>query len=604
MPSEEQPPELLHDHALVISVVAPERVPRLRQLKHILRYLTPTETKTFLAAGIVALAALSIAGGRFVLNRIVTVPIVGGTFTEAVVGEPIHLNPLDAPTNDVDRDLTRLIYSGLFRFEGTEIVADLVESYAWSDDRKTLTLHLRKDARFHDGVTVTSDDVRFTLENAQDPARKSPLFGTFRGITITIPDETTVVLQLEHPDAQLLGKLTVGILPAHLWQDAPTANARLSDLNIKPIGSGPFRVKSFLRDNLGVIHSYTLERADGYYGTKPYLKTVIFEFFADQRSAIEALKADLVDATAFIESDDVEKLRASGRKRDVKIALPQTTIAFLNMKDKTLSLRDVRQALDLAVHRQEIIDAQDGSAEMITGPYPFGAVSTTTPDLERARNLLTAAGWVLPSDGNVRIWSPPKKESPTTKKKTAATPESTQPIATSSTELALTISYPDGTKLAAVAESLKRAWSLLGVRVTLEPLATEDLLRRATRERTTQVVLSNILLGPEQDLLPFWWSGQATDRGLNISNLKDRNVDDMLEATRDATTTEALFAARERVSRAILASTPAVFLTRPVQHYLISTKVKGLVDSIVATTPSERLQNIGSWYEKTGWRWK
>ena len=590
----EQPAEIHHDHALVLSVVAPERVPKIKQLRHIFRYLSLTERRVFLVALMVAIASLGTAFVVFAHGRIVSVPIVGGTLTEGVVGEPKYLDPLDAPLNDVDQDLTHLIYSGLFRFDGTQAVPDLAEQYTWSNDAKTLTVQLRQDARFQDGVPVTSQDVQFTIESAQDPARKSPLAATFQGVSMAIPNAQTIVFSLTQPDAQFMSKLTVGILPAHAWQNIPSSNASLSDLNVKPIGSGPFRVASFTRDGSGQIHSYTLERSNQYYGTKPFLQSVVFEFFSDTQSAEDALKADLIDSVAFLDANDAQQLVASGRDGDLQLDLPQTTAAFFNLKDSTLSSRDVRQALALTVNRNELVTAQKNSAVAISGPYPFAQTTSTQPDIEQARTLLTNAGWVLPSNGSVRIWDP--------KSAKAHSVNVTQNA--SSTELALTISYPSDPNLQAIAETLKREWSLLGAKITLEPLVTQDLMHRATRDRNLQVMLFSVLLGPNQDLAPFWWSGQATDRGFNFSNLKDKSVDDALNTVSAATDANSLQQAQQTLSNAILSSVPAVFISRPIQHEIFSKNIHGIPDHTIALTPSERFQTISSWYQKMGWRWK
>lgn len=600
-PNEERTIEATHDHALVLSVVGKERVPRIRQIKHLFRLLTLTERRAFLGALSTCIIALVVAFASFSSGRFVSVPTVGGTFTEATIGEPKYLNPLDAPMNDVDRDLVRLVYSGLFRFDGTEAVPDLAESYEWSDDRKTLTVHLRKDARFHDGQPVTSKDVQFTIESAQDPTRKSPLVADVRNVTVSADSDDTITFQLTQPDGFFLDKLTMGILPAHLWQDIPAANARLSDLNIRPIGSGPYRIKSFLRDNTGAIHSYTLERFNQFYGFRPYLQTVTFQFFTDAPSAIDALKSDLVDGIGFVDAQNADKIRSSGRKQEIQLNLPQTTVAFFNLKNDTLANKDIRQALSLAVNAQDIVTALGGRAEAIAGPYPFIAATSSAMNLAQARSILDSAGWILPENGNVRI----KKTKTTTPKTKTTTPETSPEAATtSSTELTLTISTPDDPQLQAIAEILKRDWSLLGMRIAVEALPTDELMRKATRERNLQVVLLNVLLGPEQDLTPFWWSGQAADRGLNISNLKDRNVDDALTAVKNATSTEAIAAARTTVAQLITASYPAVFLVRPSQSYFVSTKVSGVPAGMVISAPANRFDSLQNWYEKTGWRWK
>lgn len=609
---EERVPEHAHDHALVLSVVSPARVPRWRKLRYLLRVMPAGERRVFAVALVLAALSLAVAGIGYAAGKIVTVPVVGGTYTEALVGQPRSINPVDAPTNDVDRDFVRLIFSGLFRFDGMNAVPDLAEGYEWSDDGKTLTVRLRKDAQFHTLEQVTADDVAFTFDSLQNPERKSPLASSFRGVKMSIADPSTVVFHLERADAAFLSKLTVGILPSRLWQDISAANARLSDLNLKAIGSGPYRVKSFSRDNLGNIHSYTLERFDRYHGDRPFLKTLQFRFFADRQQALDAFRSGLVDGLAFATTHDAAKSEGSARVHDIKLDLPQETIAFFNIKNKILSTKEVRQALTLGIRRSDLVEALKGAATAVTDPYPDGPVTSTEPDIDRARQLLTDAGWAIPENGNVRILAP-KKPAPapsTSRTRSSAAATSTASatstvIATpSSTELAITISAPNEPDLLAIAESLKRQWSLLGVRVSVEPLDAEDLMRKATRERSADVILLNILLGPEQDLYPFWSSGQTVDRGLNLSNVADRTIDEALDRLQKTTSTAAYDAARRGVADAILRLSPAAFLLRPTQHYLVVGKISVPRDRMTIATPAERFADIHRWYVKTGWRWK
>jgi peptide/nickel transport system substrate-binding protein len=604
-----------HDHALVLNVVSPQRVPRWRQVRYIMRILSLGERRVFALALFAALVSLGVAGVTYARGRVVSVPIAGGTFTEAIVGAPKTVNPVDALSNDVDRDLVHLIYSGLFRLEGTDAVPDLVNDYSWSADGKTLTINLRKDAYFHDGIPVTSEDVHFTIDAIQNPDRKSPLAPMFRDVSVATPDDATVVFTLNQPDPQFLLKLTVGILPAHLWNDVPATTARLSDLNVKPVGSGPYRVKSFSRDSLGNIHSYTLERDEKYYRDKPFISTLVFQFFPDRQSALDALKADLVDGIAFVNGTDANGQAASSRVHDLQLELPQETVAFFNTKDKTLSTKEVRQALSLAANRQDIVDALRGAAAPVSGPYPFDVTSTTF-DLDAARKLLDDAGWVLPQNGNVRIWSPPKppaappkpthhttNSAPATPATTTAT--STQPTQTpSSTELTITITVPNEPDLLNAANALARDWSLLGAKVAVDGRPTDEVMQHATRDRDLQVVLVNVLLGPEQDLFPFWWSGQAVDRGLNVSNLTDRTVDNALDETRSATSTAALLKARQDVTSALTPLAPAIFLVRPYAHELVTNKLQGTSTPTVIAAPADRFNALSQWYLKTGWRWK
>ena len=619
-PGVEQMAEATHDHALVLSVTSPERVPKWRQFRYMFRIMSRTERRAFLAALAIAAFALLAAGASILATRLVDVPVVGGTLTEALVGEPSHINPLDSPGNDVDADLVRLIYTGLFRFDGLEATPDLAESFAWSDDRKTLTVHLRGGARFHDGEPLTSEDIRFTLDSIKNPARKSPLLPAFRGVTVATTDPSTVVFTLDRPDPFFLTKLTLGIVPAHLWQDLPAETARLSDLNLKPIGAGPYRVKSFTRDSTGAIHAYTLERFENAAGIRPNLKNIVFQFFTSRKEAQDALKADLVDALAFVDPKNIG-MPSGARITDVRVELPQETVSFFNLKNSMLSQQELRQALALAVNPRDIADAFHGSSDAVSEPYPFDAIATSSAfipsfDLERARTILTNAGWALPENGNVRIWNLLyKKEARDKNRKRKAKNRKTngerRPIfLTGQRQTLLPLpNFPHnqrcgGSALEEVADVLKRSWSLLGARVTVNVLPMEELLRHATRDRDAQVVLLNILLGPTQDLLPFWSSRQAVDRGVNISNLRDRAVDAALERVRSATTSDDLRAARAAVSETILRSTPALFLARPVAHYFISSKIHAMDSRITAAIFAERFQHIERWHRKTCWRWK
>ncbi|MEO5927599.1 MAG: ABC transporter substrate-binding protein [Patescibacteria group bacterium] len=594
-PSEEHIPEAAHDHALILAVKSPRKFPSLRQIRYGIRVVLNTrERRTLFLAVIVFVIAGGAALGLLLKDRTVLVPVVGGTMTEGVVGEPASVNPVDAPANDVDRDIASLVYSGLFRMDGITPVPDLAESYSWSDDKKTLTVTLRSDARFHNDNPVTAEDVQFTIDSIQDPTRSSPLASAFRGIKAVATDSQTIQFTQAQTDATILQALTVGVLPSRLWQDIPAATARLADLNLKPIGSGPYRFKSFTRDSHGVLRTFTLERFDGYYGIGAYIKTVTFQFYPDRQQAEDALKGDLIDTLAF--SSLLEGKNSSSRWHALELELPQETVAFFNLKDKTLSDENVRRAFAGTIDRQEIVDAWGGHAAPVSGPYPYTAPSSTVITLDEGRALLEKAGWVLASpEDTVRI-----------AKKTASGKTSTTSTAAtaSSTELELTISTSDQPELITAADALARRWSLLGAKVTVEQLSLEELLKRATRDRNSDVILTNILLDSSQDLFPFWWSGQAVDRGLNISGLADRDLDTALEAVRTASTTSALDAARVTVSNLVIRTTPAAFLVRPFVPYLVAKKIHGVSNDLIVSRPADRFTDLKNWYISFGWRWK
>ena len=93
-----------------------------------------------------------------------TVPAYGGTYSEGLIGSPRFINPILAQTNDVDTDLSKLIFSGLMKYDkDKQLIPDLAESYQISDDKLTYTFQLKKNIKWHDGEPFKADDVIFTI---------------------------------------------------------------------------------------------------------------------------------------------------------------------------------------------------------------------------------------------------------------------------------------------------------------------------------------------------------------------------------------------------------------------------------------------------------
>jgi len=173
------------------------------------------------------------------------VPREGGLYREAVVGAPQLINPLYAPANEVDTDISRLIFSGLLRYdEHGVLVPDVALSYEINEEQTEYTFLLRSDAIWHDGTPLTINDVLFTYGAIQDPVYASPLRVSFQGVTIAALDDTRIQFVLEKPFAPFLGSLTAGIIPEHIWANIDPRNARLSPFNLKPVGSGPFQFRN------------------------------------------------------------------------------------------------------------------------------------------------------------------------------------------------------------------------------------------------------------------------------------------------------------------------------------------------------------------------
>src|SRR5574339_931092 len=116
------------------------------------------------ALGIVAVLLFS-QQTPTITGAILPQPEQGGVYTEGLVGSLGRLNPLLDWNNPADRDVDRLLFSGLVKFDERGMPhADLAEAWGVSQDGKVYNFTIRPNAVWHDGTPVTADDVIFTIE--------------------------------------------------------------------------------------------------------------------------------------------------------------------------------------------------------------------------------------------------------------------------------------------------------------------------------------------------------------------------------------------------------------------------------------------------------
>ena len=201
------------DKKLVYSL-SPRKIPSQKQLKYLPKFLSSKENLIIKICLIVLLANLIYLGIVFFNKKVETIPVAGGTYIEAMVGYPKTINPLYAISRDVDNDLSRLIYSSLFRYDSHgHLITDLANTYQILDGGKEYLVEIKDDVVWHNGKKLTSDDIVYTFNIIKDEKYRSPLRENLLGVTAEKIDERTVKFTLVEPYAPFLEMLTFGILP-------------------------------------------------------------------------------------------------------------------------------------------------------------------------------------------------------------------------------------------------------------------------------------------------------------------------------------------------------------------------------------------------------
>lgn len=384
------------DKKLILSL-SKSRIPNLKQIKYLPKFFTVTEKRIVQIIIIVIIIALSTLGGIFYKNHVEYLPNYGGEYTEGLIGSLKYINPILAQTSEVDRDISRLIFSSLLQYnEKQELTPDLAEHYEISDDQKTYTVYLKKNIKWHDNSPLTADDIIFTVKSIQDPEYKSPLAPSLRGVLVEKVDDYKITFTLQEPYAPFLEILTFGILPKHIWNDIPANNANLAEYNIKPIGSGPFKFESLTKDNLGNIKKYTLTRYDNYHSQKPFIKKIHLKLYADFNNAVEALHNKNIEGISFLPNELRPAVAKNKNLNYYSLQIPQFTALFFNQsKNEILKDKNIRQALALSLDKNKILQETLGGEGLVIDGVILPGYLGYNPDIKKYNFNIDEANKIL-----------------------------------------------------------------------------------------------------------------------------------------------------------------------------------------------------------------
>jgi ABC-type dipeptide transport system, periplasmic component len=333
-------------------------------------------------------------------------PKRGGQLVIGAYQAPRHLNGAVQSGMATALPSTQL-FASLLRFDDQwNPQPYLAESWEWSDDGKSLTVKLRKNAVFHDGEPVTSADVAFSIMATK---ANHPFQAMFSAVEkIDTPDPHTAIFRLNQPHPALLIALSPAlspILPKHVYDDG-------QDLKSHPrnskdvVGSGPFKLVSFVPGK-----EVVLERFDDFFlEGKPYLDRVVLQINQDQTALVIGAQRGDLQMLPF--TADPTQLRMA--QADKNLALLDKgyegigALAWFGINTKREHLSDprVRQAIGYAIDRNFVLKslamgfAKPSDGPIIgTSPYASKDVQRYELNLDKAKQLLDEAGLKPGKDG-------------------------------------------------------------------------------------------------------------------------------------------------------------------------------------------------------------
>lgn len=528
------------------------------------------------------------------LNSLITnkVPAHGGTLTEGLIGPVRFINPV-LETNESDRDLTYLIYSGLMRATANgDLIPDLAESYSISEDNLTYTFKIRDNAYFHDGEKVTTADIKFTLNMIQDLNIRSPKRNNWVGVNTEIINDQEIVFKLKQSYSPFLENTTLGILPKHIWENATADEFVRSPYNdTTPIGSGPYKVSAVKKNNLGTPTFYELTAFNKNTLGKPFITTLKFNIYPNEEDLKQAYLANKIDSVISLSPKNLSTLINNKKINYEKITLPRIFGVFFNQNQAKIFLnKEVRQALNMTVDKDRIIsEVLDGYGKKINSPIPNGIINKEEEGpyikdeaIKKAQEILSKAGWKF--NEKEMVWEKKISKNETQK-------------------LAFSISTSNTTDLKKVAEIIKEGWGQLGAQVEILTFDPSDLNQSVIGPRKYDALLFGQTTNRSLDYLFAYWHSSQRNTGSNFSMYTNTKADNLLEEARQISDQ------KERLKKYTLFETeikndlPAIFLYSPEYMYFLPTKIQGFKSGLI-NNRAERFEEISNWYIETDKIWK
>ncbi|HEY0519867.1 MAG TPA: ABC transporter substrate-binding protein [Ilumatobacteraceae bacterium] len=344
------------------------------------------------------------------LGGMVVVPTAAGASGNKklifTVGQLQNVDSLNVTVGGlvIDYEIWNLIWPSLTNMAAKDFSPEpsMAESWTSSSDHLTWTYKMRKGMKWSDGQPMTADDVKYTIDRANKESWNSHISIT-ANLTATVVDADTLEIKTSVPDPRLPA-LGAYIIPKHIYEkvsadDLPNYTAE------DKIGGGPFMLGDVKKEFTRLV------RNPNWFGKKPAMDEVIFQFYADQNAQFQALKSGEIDALDGVPEQSYASLAKSGNITG--IAGNQGGFSELSMNsgcsskpgngNPALTDKKVRQAINYAIDRDLLVEktlvghGKPGTAIVPSADpswdlkVPDGKLFSYNPD--KAKALLDEAGW-------------------------------------------------------------------------------------------------------------------------------------------------------------------------------------------------------------------
>jgi peptide/nickel transport system substrate-binding protein len=496
----------------------------------------------------------------------------GGTLIDAMTGEPSGLIAMIAGESAASA-IAGNIFNSLLKYDkNLDLTGELAESWEISKDNKTITFHLKPNLKWADDKPLTSDDVLFTWQKVTDEKTRTPYGSDFKLVVkAETPDANTFRVTYAAPYAPALDTWAgLHILPKHLLKDQDintTAFAR------NPVGSHYYKLDSWKNGQF-----LKLTRNPNATQGQAKIDALLSRIIPDKAAQFLELSADNIDSMGL---NPIQYARIFPARPDLNknIALYKElgnnyTYLGFNLKRKPFDDVRVRQAINYAIDKQEIIDGVLlGLGEPVASPYKPGtrwsnpALKSYPYDPNKAKALLKEAGYedhdgdgILDKDGK---------------------------------PLAFEILTNQNKEREMTGVLIQRRLKEIGIDVNIRVLEWASFLGRFIKPKEFDVVVLGWSLSLDPDQYSIWHSSQQAPGQFNFISYSNPRVDKLLEEGRLELDPEKRMKIYHEFSKILLEDSPIVYLSAGYGLSAIHKRVKGISNP---APPAGIGYNTYEWY--------
>jgi peptide/nickel transport system substrate-binding protein len=496
-------------------------------------------------------------------------PAYGDALVVGSIGEPSTLIPLLA-SDSASHEVAGQIYNGLVRYDkNLNLEGELAESWDVSRDGLTITFHLRRGVKWHDGQAFTSHDVLYTYRVTIDPKTPTAYSEDFKQVKrAEAPDAYTFRVIYGKPFAPALASWGMAILPAHLLEGKDITKSPLAR---QPIGTGPYRFIDWV-----VGQKLVLESNHEYYEGRPYIDRYVYRIIPDTSTMYMELKAGTLDMMGL---SPVQYQRQTNTPEFLshfnKYRYPASMYTYLgyNLRHPLFKDKRVRQAITSAINKDEIIQGvQLGMGQVAHGPYKPGtwACNPHIKDFdynpERAKQLLNEAGWKETNSDGILV-------------------KDGKPF-----QFTILTNQGNAERLK-TAQIIQKRLRKIGIEVKVRPVEWAAFLKQFVDKGDFAAIILGWTIGPDPDLFDIWHSSKTNPKELNFIGFKNAEVDRLLDEGRGTFDQEKRRRCYWRIQEILAEEQPYTFLYVPDALPVASARFRG-----IEPAPLGIMYNFIKWY--------